>query len=69
MRLARGGGPMPLTIPVQQERARKTSASLFPKNSVSHLLRGACQVVRIGKEEYKMAMAKKQRRENPVKIE
>ena len=45
----RGGGPMPLTIPVQSEVARKTSMPLFPKNWTSHLLRGECQVVRIGK--------------------
>ena len=32
MRLAREGGPMPLTVPVQQEVVRKTSAPLFPKN-------------------------------------
>ena len=41
---------MPLAIPVQQEVARKTSIALFPKNWASHLLRGECQVVRIGKK-------------------
>ena len=40
---------MPLAIPVQQEVSRKTSTPLFPKNWASHLLRGECQVVRIGK--------------------
>ena len=40
---------MPLSIPGQQEVARKTSTPLFPKNWASHLLRGECQVVRIGK--------------------
>ena len=42
LRLARGGGPRPLAIPVQQEVARKTSMPLFPKNWASHLLRGEC---------------------------
>ena len=36
------GGPIPLTIPAQQEVARKTSIPLFPKNWASHLLRGEC---------------------------
>ena len=40
---------MPLTVPIQQEVARKTSMLLSPKNWASHLLRGKCQVVRIGK--------------------
>ena len=31
MRLARGGGSMPLAIPVQQEVARKTFTPLIPK--------------------------------------
>ena len=57
MRLARGGGPIPLAVPVQQEVARKTSTPLFPKNWASHLLREECQVGRIGKES-KMAVAK-----------
>ena len=39
---------MPLIIPVQQEVARKTSTPLFLNNWASHLLRGECQVVRIG---------------------
>ena len=51
LRLARRGGPMPLAIPDQQEVARETSKTLFPKNWASHLLRGGeCQVVRIGKK-------------------
>ena len=33
-------GPIPLTIPIQQEVARKTLTPLFPKNWASHLLRG-----------------------------
>ena len=48
MRLARGGGPIPLAAPVQQEVARKTSTPLFPKNWASHLLRGECSVGRTG---------------------
>ena len=40
---------MPLAVPVQQEVVRETSTPLFPKNWASHLLRGECQVVRIGK--------------------
>ena len=36
------GRPMPLAIPAQQEVARETSISLFPKNWASHLLRGDC---------------------------
>ena len=59
---------MPLTIPVQQEVAKEASAPLFPENWASHLLRGECEVVRVGKKEFKMAMAKRQRREKPVKI-
>ena len=51
---------MPLAIPVQQEVARKTSMPLFPKNWAFHLLRGECQVVRIGKKESKMVVAKRQ---------
>ena len=43
------GKPKPFAIPVQQEVARKTLTTLFPKNWASHLLRGECQVVRIGK--------------------
>ena len=41
---------MPLAIPVQQEVARETSTPLIPKNWASHLLRGECYVVRIGKK-------------------
>ena len=37
------------TILVHQEVARETSMPLFLKNQASHLLRGECQVVRIGK--------------------
>ena len=40
---------MPLAIPIQQEVARETSMPPFPKNWASHLLRGECQIVRIGK--------------------
>lgn len=53
LRLPRGGDPMPLTIPAQQEVARETAIPLFPKNWVSHLLRGECQAVRIGKRSLK----------------
>ena len=49
MRLARGGDPIPLAAPVQQEVARKTSTPLLPMNWASHLLRGECQVGRTGK--------------------
>ena len=48
MRLARGGGTIPLAAPVQQEVPRKTSTPLFPKNWASHLLRGECSVGRTG---------------------
>ena len=40
---------MPVTVPVQQEVARKTLMPLFPKNWASHLLKGECQIVRTGK--------------------
>ena len=40
-------------IPAQQEVARETAIPLFPKNWVSHLLRGECQAVRIGKRSLK----------------
>ena len=40
---------MPLTIPVQQEVARKISMPLLPNNWASHLLMWGCKVVRIGK--------------------
>ena len=33
---------MSLAVPVQQEVARETSMSVFPKNWVSDLLRGEC---------------------------
>ena len=68
MRLARGGGPMPPAIPVQQEVARETSMPLFPKNWGSHLLRGEYYVVRIGKRSPKWWWLK-DKREKPVKIE
>ena len=44
---------MPLTIPAQQEVARETLTPLFPKNCASHLLRGKCWAVRIGKRSLK----------------
>ena len=69
MRLARGRGPIPLAVPIQQEVARKTSTPLFLKNWASHLLREECYVVRIGKKESRMAVAKRPRREKPAKIE
>ena len=58
---------MALALPVQQEVARKTSTPLFPKNWASHLLRGACQVVRIGKRSPEWWWLKG--REKPMKIE
>ena len=42
LRLARGGGPKPLAIPAQQEVARGTLITLFPKNWAFHLLREKC---------------------------
>ena len=42
LRPARGGGPIPLAVPVQQEVARETLKPLFPKNWASHLFRGDC---------------------------
>ena len=40
---------MPLAVLVQQEVARETSVPLFLENWASHLLRGECEVLRIGK--------------------
>ena len=48
---------MPLTIPAQQEVARKTPTPLFPKNLASHL------------KGVQMAVAERQGREKPVKME
>ena len=67
MRLARGGGPIPLAIPVQQEVPRETSMALFPKNWASHLLSGECQVVRIGKRSPKWGWLKDKEGESPQK--
>ena len=60
---------MPLALPAQQEIARETSMALRLKNQASHLLRGECYVVRLGKRELKMAVTKRQRKEKPVKME
>ena len=67
MRLARGGGLMPLTTPAQQEVARETSMTLLPKNGASYLLRGECQVVRIGKRSPKWQYLKDKERESSGK--
>ena len=68
LRPARGGGPMPLAVPVQQEVARETLKPLFPKNWASHFWRGMlCSWNR--KKESRMAVAKRQISEKPVKIE
>ena len=40
LKTSKRGGPMPLTIQVQQEVARETSMPLFPKTWASRLLRG-----------------------------
>ena len=64
---SKGGGQSPVTVPVQQEVAIKTLTPLFPKNWAFYLLRGECQVVR--KKEPRMAVAKRQGREKPAKIE
>ena len=61
------GGPMPLTIPVQQEVARETSMSLFPKNWASYLLKGECQVVRIGKRSLEWWWLKDKEGKSPQK--
>ena len=62
LRLAKGGGPKPLAIPVQQEVARETSMSLFPKIGppISWGNR---------KKESKMAVPKRKRREKSTEIE
>ena len=66
----RGGGPMPLTIPVQQEVARKTLTPLFPNNWASHLLGvGGILCRQNRKNESKLAVAKRQRKEKPTKME
>ena len=67
LRLASGGGSIPLTIPVQQEVARETSMSLFLKNWASHLLRGECQVARIGKRNPKWQWLKDKEGKSPLK--
>ena len=53
---------MPLAIPAQQEVARDTSTALLPKKWTSQFLRGECYVVIIRKKEYKMVVAKRQRK-------
>ena len=58
---------MPLSIPGQQEVARKTSTPLFPKNWASHLLRGECSVVRIGKRSPKWWWLKDKEGKSPRK--
>ena len=59
---------MPLAVPVQQEVARETLKPLFPKNWASHFWRGMlCSWNR--KKESRMAVAKRQISEKPVKIE
>ena len=35
-------------MPLHQDVARETLTPLFPKNWASHLVRGECEVVRIG---------------------
>ena len=67
LRLPRGGDPMPLTIPAQKEVARETAIPLFPKNWVSHLLRGECQAVRIGKRSLKQQWLNDKERKSPQK--
>ena len=68
LRLARWEGPMPLTVPVQQEVARETLTPLVPMNWASHLLRGMLNSYN-RKKESRMAVVKRQRSEKPVKIE
>ena len=67
LRLPRGGDPMPLTIPAQQEVARETSTPLFPKNWVSHLWRGECQAAGIGKRSPKQQRLKDKERKSSQK--
>ena len=64
----RGGGPMPLTIPAQQEVARETSTPLLPENWASHLLRGGGEVVRIGKRSPKWWWLKDKERGKRAKM-
>ena len=61
------GSPMPLAIPAQQEVARETLMPLFPKNWASHLSRGECQVVRIGKRSPEWWWLKDKEGKNPQK--
>ena len=68
MRLARRGGPIPLAAPVQQEVARKTSTPLFPKNWAFHLLRGECQVGKIGKRSPKWRWLQDKEGKSPGKL-
>ena len=58
---------MPLAIPAQQEAVRETSTPLLPKNWASYLLMEECWVVRIGKKESKIVVAKRQRKEKAHK--
>ena len=60
---------MPLAVSDQQKVARETSMPLFPNNWASHLLRGSCWVVRIGKRSPKWPWLKDKEREKPVKME
>ena len=60
---------MPLAVSAQQKVARETSMPLFPNNWASHLLRGSCWVVRIGKRSPKWPWLKDKEREKPVKME
>ena len=40
LEMSKGGGPMPLAVPAQQEVAKETSTPLLPRNWAAHLLRG-----------------------------
>ena len=53
--------------PVQQEVARETSMPLLPKNCASHLLRGECWIVRIGKSVQNSGGSKTKKGKTPQK--
>ena len=54
-------------VPVQWEVARKSPTLLFPKNWASHLLKGECQVVRIGKRSPEWQWLKDKEGKSPQK--
>ena len=59
---------MSFSISAQQEVARETSMPLLSKIGASHLLRGEMLGSWNRKNESKMVVAKRQRREKPTKV-